>query len=1025
MAIKTYRLAAGLDNASGAMAEADQAAATRTDGWVVGKLAIGNQSNYVAGTKRDTTGFSVANRPDDWGGGGGQTFVTPSGSPITGVFANTAWTFTFAVRATTVNAQRGRVRLRVYKASVPSGSGAVELTAATQIGTTTAVLSTTADVTSVVTWNPGTTITLNNEYLFFSLAWEVTTAGGNNSADVQFRTGQAAAGTRLVTPDLAAAATPVNSSDSGTVTEGASVVITAAFKSSSDAGVIAEDVLVQFPVTLIDDFNRVNGPVYAGAGSEIWTDHVVGATDLTPVVIENNQITISALYQTCCTKIVLPQDFDYLIDCKASVTYGVYFIFNITQSDQATCSRIHIGFQVDAWYGIEYVGGGSGQALAGALSQPPPAAGETIKLVKRGNSVSVYRAPTGSGNFTLIGTWPVSGALVGGGAIGLSLWDTDQRWDNLRGGPLAAPTATPISGSDVNSGTTENVSVAVAVSASEPTGPETEVATVTAAASSTDTGAAAENISLVRAQVTSSDSGAVAENISLVRTQVSASDSGGIAEAISLVQTQVSSSDTGGISEATSLSAASILSGDAGTISDVASMSSVTPKSSSDSGGIFEAVSLVLAPILTSDVGTTSEVISLSLAPILVSDAGTIAEATTFSLAPIVVSDAGAISDNALLVRATKSDSDVATSLELVNVDTGAPPGSASVFTVRVSALRSNDALRGISVLQVTGAFDIGVVSESAALVVKQASSDANFATVENFTLVAKSLTADQNGVFAEVASFAYAPASSDANSVTTENVSLVARPITADTNSVTTETGVSTIAVAHADSGTIVETITLLARPIVADSGVATENSVSTVILGSSDTGTASTETASTVVSALGVSDTGLGSDQGVVRAYTASGDVSTSTESASLAARPVTGDSGSVTEGAILGSRLSTADVNGITVEFTVTGLATADQGYGIDDVIIFAGYTDSDTGTATEDILLTLKGGKPKPYAPHQIQAAEVREAVLVAAGIESGELEISEHEIPRLVSAGTAKVAIESARHDIPTITSSLR
>jgi hypothetical protein len=93
--------------------------------------------------------------------------------------------------------------MRVYRSVNADGSGATELTSATQVGTTSATLSTSADVTSVVTWSPGVTITLNNEYLFFVVAWEITTQGGSNTADVQIRTGQSAAGSRLVTPDFA------------------------------------------------------------------------------------------------------------------------------------------------------------------------------------------------------------------------------------------------------------------------------------------------------------------------------------------------------------------------------------------------------------------------------------------------------------------------------------------------------------------------------------------------------------------------------------------------------------------------------------------------------------------------------------------------------------------------------------------------------------------------------------------------------------------------------------------------------
>jgi len=95
--------------------------------------------------------------------------------------------------------------MRAWKNTAADVFGDTELTSAVLLGTTSAALSTTADVTSVITWNPGA-ITLAAEYLIFSLAWEITTASGSNNGDVVFRTGQSAGGTRIVTPNLAVAA---------------------------------------------------------------------------------------------------------------------------------------------------------------------------------------------------------------------------------------------------------------------------------------------------------------------------------------------------------------------------------------------------------------------------------------------------------------------------------------------------------------------------------------------------------------------------------------------------------------------------------------------------------------------------------------------------------------------------------------------------------------------------------------------------------------------------------------------------
>lgn len=213
MAAKTYRITGALDGNFGGLAEADQTAASG-DGWKVAKTTSGNSAEYQAGQAANISFTSQTTTPKP------ASFVT--GSPanalkiptaLTGVFSSGSWVFTFAVRAGVASSQAGRMRMRVFKSANANGSGATELTGSTQVGTTSAALSTSADVTTVVTWSPGTTITLNNEYLFFVIAWEITTASGSNTANVLIRTGQSAAGSRLVTPSFAA--TDVIAPDTG------------------------------------------------------------------------------------------------------------------------------------------------------------------------------------------------------------------------------------------------------------------------------------------------------------------------------------------------------------------------------------------------------------------------------------------------------------------------------------------------------------------------------------------------------------------------------------------------------------------------------------------------------------------------------------------------------------------------------------------------------------------------------------------------------------------------------------------
>src|SRR4029077_16535552 len=157
MPVRTLRLGPLQDGNFAAMYEVDQTAASRTDGWVVAKTVAASSAEFSAGTKQNAAQFTLQSttaKPASFLTGVTANAIKVS-APFSGVFANTAWTITFAVRATTASSQAGRIRLRVFKSANASGASATELTAATQVGTTSSALSTSADVTSVVTWSPG------------------------------------------------------------------------------------------------------------------------------------------------------------------------------------------------------------------------------------------------------------------------------------------------------------------------------------------------------------------------------------------------------------------------------------------------------------------------------------------------------------------------------------------------------------------------------------------------------------------------------------------------------------------------------------------------------------------------------------------------------------------------------------------------------------------------------------------------------------------------------------------------------
>lgn len=207
MATLTYRL--NNANATGTafqrMTEVDQAAATSSTGWTVAKTATTLSSPMVNGTEQLATTFTAEAgnpKPGTPDGALGNAFRTED--VYDGIFANANWTITVVWRSVTV-AHSGtlRVRARVFRDGTSNGSTATELTGSTQVGGTSAVGSTTVDVSSAITWSPGGIVVVKNEYLIFTIAMEIVTASGNNSADALLRSGSAATtGTRVLTSDF-------------------------------------------------------------------------------------------------------------------------------------------------------------------------------------------------------------------------------------------------------------------------------------------------------------------------------------------------------------------------------------------------------------------------------------------------------------------------------------------------------------------------------------------------------------------------------------------------------------------------------------------------------------------------------------------------------------------------------------------------------------------------------------------------------------------------------------------------------
>jgi hypothetical protein len=160
-------------------------------GWAVGKIAITTPyyrgyfgATALSGVARAASYVDAATGPVP-----GTDAVTAgdsfrSDNPRSGTFVAGNWSFTLGMR-TAAATTSGRIRLNVWASVNADGSAARKLTSATQVSTTTGMSTTTTTYNCLVTW-AAPKIVLNNEYLFFQMEWQESTAGTADQCTAQF-----------------------------------------------------------------------------------------------------------------------------------------------------------------------------------------------------------------------------------------------------------------------------------------------------------------------------------------------------------------------------------------------------------------------------------------------------------------------------------------------------------------------------------------------------------------------------------------------------------------------------------------------------------------------------------------------------------------------------------------------------------------------------------------------------------------------------------------------------------------------
>ena len=211
---------------------------------------------------------------------------------------------------------------------------------------------------------------------------------------------------------------------------------------------VAGDVVANpLTTTMIDNFNRADGAIYAGAGADLWEATRIhnGMVPPQAVVVGNALGWPNTNGYSVVSKFELDDDFDFLFDWAVPTTVYLDIGVLVQLLPGGDHKSIRIGWDpgVNKWTSI-YKGPTTSASNGADVPGTPPVAGEIFWLAKRGTNLKLYKAPPGGGPFSFVGSWttPATDAPWLPGRIFFVAYDTTIRLDNLRGGPLNVPAVT-------------------------------------------------------------------------------------------------------------------------------------------------------------------------------------------------------------------------------------------------------------------------------------------------------------------------------------------------------------------------------------------------------------------------------------------------------------------------------------------------------------------------------------------------------------------------------------------------------
>ncbi len=292
-------------------------------GWVVGTGSTLTAA-MAAGTKVPVANFVDTTHPDgvlDTTNGDGFRSL----NTYTGSFASELWTWSGAfIGLTQAGTQDGFCRVRLFRSTNANGSGATEITAGAQTGSTVTNLSAATQQASGISFNPGA-FSLSNEYLFLQVAWTRTGAGGMSTTDVIFRYGTF--GCRLATATFTASATAYTADLAETITLSESVDI-----------VRAAPIALAETVTISESIGVVRAAIAELAESIAIAEGATGTVERYPTTESKVQTAMGAALGTFTTGA------GWLFNNSDRVTFGGG---NLTRSGTSYVDGPYAGVIVD------------------------------------------------------------------------------------------------------------------------------------------------------------------------------------------------------------------------------------------------------------------------------------------------------------------------------------------------------------------------------------------------------------------------------------------------------------------------------------------------------------------------------------------------------------------------------------------------------------------------------------------------------------------------------------------------------